>query len=149
MGDFSGSGFISIFSKTFGITFSYIPLLAIPFAGGIAGIFLLCVHHFFVIDTVILSYMLIVVCSIWLIISVMVHRSYVKLLPGTLAKSKLIESTDEDGSQISFLKNHRLEGGGNFQKNQSKSLVLECCKNISFHSRSGGAERRPHGIRIS
>ena len=36
----------------------------------------------------------------------MVHRNYVKLLPGTLAKSKLIESTDEDGSQISFLKNH-------------------------------------------
>ena len=36
----------------------------------------------------------------------MVHRNYVKLLPGTLAKSKLIESTDEDGSKISFLKDH-------------------------------------------
>ena len=87
-------------------TQNFMEGLAIPFAGGVAGIFLLCVHHFFVIDTVSLSYMLIVVCSIWLVISVMVHRNYVKLLPGTLAKSKLIESTDEDGSQISFLKNH-------------------------------------------
>ena len=36
MGDFSGSGFISLFSKTFGITFSLVPLLAIPFAGILA-----------------------------------------------------------------------------------------------------------------
>ena len=87
-------------------TQNFMEGLAIPFAGGIAGLLLLGVHHFFVIDTVSLSYILIFVCSVWLIISVMVHRSYVKLLPGTLAKSKLIESTDEDGSQISFLKNH-------------------------------------------
>ena len=33
MGDFSGSGFISLFSKTFGIAFYYVPLFAIPFAG--------------------------------------------------------------------------------------------------------------------
>ena len=33
MGDFSGSGFITLFSKTFGIAFFYIPLIAIPFAG--------------------------------------------------------------------------------------------------------------------
>ena len=87
-------------------TQNFMEGLAIPFAGGIAGLFLLFVHHFFVIDTVILSYMLIVVCSLWLIIGVMVNRNYVKLLPGTLAKSKLIESSDEDGSQISFIKNH-------------------------------------------
>ena len=87
-------------------TQNFMEGLAIPFAGGIAGLFLLFMHHFFVIDTVSLSYMLIVVCSLWLIISVMVHRNYVKLLPGTLSKSKLIESADEDGSQISFLKDH-------------------------------------------
>ena len=87
-------------------TQNFMEGLAIPFAGGIAGLFLLFMHHFFVIDTVSLSYMLIVVCSLWLIISVMVHRNYVKLLPGTLSKSKLIESTDEDASQISFIKDH-------------------------------------------
>tara|TARA_Y100001980_G_C14539426_1_gene316859 strand:+ start:82 stop:1335 length:1254 start_codon:yes stop_codon:yes gene_type:complete len=36
MGDFSGSGFISLFSKTFGIAFYYVPLFAIPFAGFLA-----------------------------------------------------------------------------------------------------------------
>jgi len=36
MGDFSGSGFITLFSKTFGIAFFYIPLIAIPFAGFLA-----------------------------------------------------------------------------------------------------------------
>jgi AAA family ATP:ADP antiporter len=35
MGDFSGSGFILI-SKSFGIAFSQVPLLAIPFAGCLA-----------------------------------------------------------------------------------------------------------------
>ena len=35
MGDFSGSGFILI-SKSFGMAFSQVPLLAIPFAGCLA-----------------------------------------------------------------------------------------------------------------
>ena len=37
MGDFSGSGFI-LFSKSFGLVFSQVPLLAIPFAGFWAAI---------------------------------------------------------------------------------------------------------------
>ena len=36
MGDFSGSGFVTLFSKTFGFAFFYIPLIAIPFAGFLA-----------------------------------------------------------------------------------------------------------------
>ena len=35
LGDFSGSGFILI-SKSFGVAFSQVPLLAIPFAGCVA-----------------------------------------------------------------------------------------------------------------
>ena len=35
MGDFSGSGFI-LFTKSFGVVFSQVPLLAIPFAGCLA-----------------------------------------------------------------------------------------------------------------
>ena len=35
LGDFSGSGFILI-SKSFGVAFSQVPLLAIPFAGCLA-----------------------------------------------------------------------------------------------------------------
>jgi hypothetical protein len=35
LGDFSGSGFILI-SKSFGVAFSHVPLLAIPFAGCVA-----------------------------------------------------------------------------------------------------------------
>ena len=37
MGDFSGSGFI-LFSKSFGLVFSQVPLLAIPFAGFLAAL---------------------------------------------------------------------------------------------------------------
>ena len=37
MGDFSGSGFILI-SKSFGLVFSQVPLLAIPFAGFLAAL---------------------------------------------------------------------------------------------------------------
>jgi hypothetical protein len=37
MGDFSGSGFI-LFSKSFGLAFSQVPLLAIPFAGFLAAL---------------------------------------------------------------------------------------------------------------
>jgi hypothetical protein len=37
MGDFSGSGFI-LFSKSFGLAFSQVPLLAIPLAGFLAAL---------------------------------------------------------------------------------------------------------------
>ena len=37
MGDFSGSGFI-LLSKSFGLVFSQVPLLAIPFAGCLAAL---------------------------------------------------------------------------------------------------------------
>ena len=36
MGDFSGSGFISLFLKLLELAFSLVPLLAIPFAGILA-----------------------------------------------------------------------------------------------------------------
>jgi hypothetical protein len=38
LGDFSGAQFIVVASKGFGVAFSQIPLLAIPFAGCLAFI---------------------------------------------------------------------------------------------------------------